>query len=72
MRVALDPVLVARALARGGRYLTPARASQLLGVSPRAAGRVLAWLERQGLARRVSRRAYEILPPQDHSAGAAE
>ena len=63
MRITLDPVLVAQALAREGRYVTVARAAALLGTSHRAAGKVLAWLERQGLARRYSRYTYEILPP---------
>ncbi len=63
MRVSLDPRLVAIALAREGRYVTVAKASSLLGVPPRTAGKVLAWLERQGLARRRSRSTYEVLAP---------
>lgn len=61
MRVRPGARAAARSLVRLGRYVTVARAAALLGVSPRTAGKVLAWLERQGLARRHSRRAYELL-----------
>ncbi len=54
--------MVAEALAREGPYVSPRRAARLLGTTPRTAGRVLAWLEKLGLAEKVSRHTYKLKP----------
>ena len=62
MKIRLDPLMVAEALAREGPYVSPRRAARLLGTTPRAAGKVLAWLERLDLAEKVSRHTYKLEP----------
>ncbi|MEB3859822.1 MAG: hypothetical protein LRS43_01275 [Desulfurococcales archaeon] len=45
----------------GARYVTVKDLSVMLGVSTRSAGKIMAKMERMGLARKYSRRAYIIL-----------
>lgn len=43
-----------------GDVLTPRKLARALGISTKTAGKVLAKMEQEGLARRISRRAYKI------------
>ena len=61
MRVSIDPAAWARANLRGRRYVTVREVAEMLGIDPRAAGRLLGELERLGIVWRVSRRVYRVL-----------
>jgi DNA-binding IclR family transcriptional regulator len=52
----------------GYAYITVQQLARLLGVSTRAAGRILAEMQRKGLAARRSKRAYKLLLPSQHVA----
>lgn len=45
-------------------YMNPRRLAEDLGVSTRTAGKVLARMERAGLAVRVSKYTYKVLSPR--------
>ena len=65
IRIKVDPLLIALTLVSYGyKYITIKRLSIILGSSSKTAGRILAELERMGIAKRYSRRAYVI----DHQA----
>ncbi len=57
-----DVLLVYRLLlALGYKYVTVRKAARILGISRHKAGRVLAEMERMGLARKWGKRTYIIL-----------
>ena len=64
MRVTVNIRLLSASLrSLGKRYVTVREVSRLLGVSTRTAGKLMARLEGEGVVRRYSFRAYEVLAP---------
>ena len=62
MRVEIDLRKLALSMARRGlRYVRVSDLEEMLGVSPVSAGKILSRMAREGLARRFSVRAYELL-----------
>jgi len=53
--------IAASLLINGYTYITVQELSKLLGISTRSAGRILAEMQRRGLAERRSKRAYKLL-----------
>jgi Mn-dependent DtxR family transcriptional regulator len=61
VRATIDLYSLALAIALlGVKYVTARDLSAMLGVSTRSAGRIIARMERMGLVRRYSRRAYVL------------
>ena len=62
MRVEIDLRKLALSMARRGyRYVRASDLEEMLGVSPVSAGKILSRMAKEGLARRFSVRAYELL-----------
>lgn len=61
IKVTINVVKLAMALA--GLTITPRDLAAYLGTSTKAAGKILALMERRGYARRLSRKAYAITIP---------
>lgn len=62
VRVTVNPDLLAAFIAmQGKRFIAVSNVALMLGTSTRAAGKILAALERKGYVRRYSRRVYEVL-----------
>lgn len=60
-RVRIDPERLARALVLSGySFVSIDQLANMLGISTRSAGRILAELRRRGLAKRWSRRTYKL------------
>ncbi len=65
-RVNVDVRRVAAMLfLQGYIYITVDELARILGTSTRAAGRLLAEMQRQGYATRWSKRAYKLLVPAE-------
>ncbi len=61
-RVRVDPERLARALVLNGySFVSVDQLANMLGISTRSAGRILAELRRRGLATRWSRRTYKLI-----------
>jgi|GEM_PF-1751777 len=61
-RVRIDLERIAAMLILNGYvYITVSELSRLLGISTRSAGRILAEMQRRGLAEKRSKRAYKLL-----------
>ena len=59
-RVTIDLYQLAKELSSNKRYISINYLSRRLAISEKTAGKILSKLERMGLARRYSNRAYEI------------
>ena len=59
-RVTIDLYQLARELSSSRRYVSINYLSRRLAISEKTAGKILSKLERMGLARRYSNRAYEV------------
>ncbi|WP_131159851.1 helix-turn-helix domain-containing protein [Aeropyrum pernix] len=65
MKVKVRLAVVAAILRGSGRrYVSVREVGELLGVTSRTAGRILARLEREGVVSRYSRRTYRVLHPK--------
>ncbi|MEN2999168.1 MAG: hypothetical protein ABDH61_01115 [Acidilobaceae archaeon] len=60
VKVSLEEI-VDRLKVSGANYVTPRRVSNMLGISTRSAGKILARLEEEGALERYSNRAYRIV-----------
>ena len=59
-KVTINLVELARELSTNRRYVSIAYLSRRLAVSEKTAGKILSKLERMGLAKRYSNKAYEV------------
>ncbi|WP_062661648.1 helix-turn-helix domain-containing protein [Aeropyrum camini] len=65
MKVKVRLAVVAAILRGSGRrYVSVREVGELLGVTNRTAGRILARLEREGVVSRYSKRTYRVLHPE--------
>ncbi len=64
-KITIDLVELARELSSNRRYVSIAYLSRRLAVSEKTAGKILSKLERIGLAKRYSNRAYEVYSLRD-------